>query len=231
MRAGSWRPDAVSGEDTRLHAAIVAAIVDQRLLPGTRLGEVEVAETYGSTRRHVERALLRLECDGLVVRRRNCGVAVASPDQAQARELFQLRRMVEESVVRELARHVTRGALVPLRANLKAEAQARAAGQAREAVKLSGEFHMLLAQATGNREAAAMVGRMVVQTSLVTQLYGNADALACWNDDHGDLLDLLLLGDQDGAARLMREHLDHVESALRLPQRRQRARLSGAAGA
>ena len=115
MRAGSWRPEAVSGEDTRLHAAIVAAIVDQRLLPGTRLGEVEVAETYGSTRRHVERALLRLECDGLVVRRRNCGVAVASPDQAQARELFQLRRMVEESVVRELARHVTRGALVPLR--------------------------------------------------------------------------------------------------------------------
>jgi DNA-binding GntR family transcriptional regulator len=207
-------------EDERLYEALLAAIADQRLPPGTRLGEVEVADTYGSTRRHVERALLRLACDGLAVRRRNSGAAVASPSAEEARSLFQLRRMVEEAVVRELSRHATRAALVPLRVNLKAEAEARRAGQVREAVKLSGEFHVLLAQATGNAEAARMVRRMVVQTSLVTQLYGNAEALACWHDDHGALADLLLQGDEDGAAALMLGHLRHVEGALRLPKPR-----------
>jgi DNA-binding GntR family transcriptional regulator len=218
----------MQSEDERLYEALIAAIVDQRLLPGTRLGEVEVADTYGSTRRHVERALLRLQCDGLVVRRRNSGAAVASPSAGQARDLFQLRRMVETAMAREVARHATRAALVPLRVNLKAEAEARARGQVREAVKLSGEFHLLLAQATGNSEAAAIVRRMVVQTSLVTRLFGNADALACWHDDHGALIELLLAGDGEGAAGLMHRHLAHVEAALRLPPARQYRGLRGA---
>lgn len=205
-------------EDERLHEALLAAIVDQRLAPGTRLAEVEVAAAYGSTRRHVERALLRLEVDGLVTRRRNCGVAVASPSGDTARELFRTRRMIEGAVVRELAGHATRAALMPLRINLRAEAEARSRGQTREAVKLSGDFHVLLARAAGSAETERVVRCLVVRTSLVTLLYGNADALACWNDDHGALLDLLLAGDADAAAALMSHHLEHVEGALRLPR-------------
>jgi DNA-binding GntR family transcriptional regulator len=207
----------VAREDERLYEALAEAIADQRLGPGTRLAEVEVAETYGSTRRHVERALLRLETDGLVTRRRHAGVTVATPSTEEARALFRTRRMVEGAVVRDLAADATRATLMPLRINLRAEADARDLGQTREAVRLSGAFHVLLAQATGSIEVALLVRRLVVRSALVTHLYGNREALACWNDDHGRLLDLLAAGEADAAAMLMQHHLAHVEQALRLP--------------
>lgn len=58
--------------------AIVRAVVEQRLPPGTRLGEDEIGATFGVSRTIVRAALRMLGRDAIVTMRPNRGAAVAS---------------------------------------------------------------------------------------------------------------------------------------------------------
>jgi DNA-binding GntR family transcriptional regulator len=86
----------------------------------------------------------------------------------------------------------------------------------RQAVRHSGRFHLLLAAASGNHDFEITVRRLLARTSLVVKLYGNADGLACWHNDHLALIRAIAAGEADEAAGLMRRHLGEIEATLRL---------------
>jgi DNA-binding GntR family transcriptional regulator len=208
--------------DEAVYRTLHAAIVDQRLPAGCRLTETALAELLVASRRHVDKALLRLTHERLVVMRRNAGAWVASPSFAEAREIYELRLIVEDAGVRRAC--VARRAehMGTLRANLVAETRARRLGEGREAVRLSGEFHVLLARLSGSEEIGRTIEQLVARTSLVTQLYANPDALRCWHHCHADLLRAVEQRREDQAAALMRDHLRALETALRIDRTRSR---------
>ncbi|MEC9431817.1 MAG: GntR family transcriptional regulator [Pseudomonadota bacterium] len=209
---------APSGPET-LHAALMEAIADQRLAPGDRLTETELAAIFGLSRRQVEKALVRLCVDGLATAEANRGVFVARPDAAEARDVFALRRLLEREATAAATRAAAAGdrALVPaLRAAMAAEHAARAAGDARQAVRRSGEFHSRIGDASGNRELAGLVRRLVARSALIVRLHRNEAAMSGWHDDHGRLVDLIAAGEAEAAGAEMVRHLEAVESALRL---------------
>lgn len=212
-------------EDEAIHGMLVDAICDQRLLPGTRLVELELAASLSTTRRHVERALIRLAHDGLVLLRPNRGACIAAPSTQQALDLFTLRRIVETGLVRALAAITTATRLAPLRRNLDAEHAARREGRSREAVRLSGAFHVLLAQAAAEAPGAALMQKLIAQTALVTRLYGNERGLDCWHDEHDGLLDALQNRDASTACARMEAHLEHLRQDLRIDPILRRRRL------
>ena len=213
--------DSISAPPTgpdALHAALIEAIADQRLTPGERLTETELAAIFGLSRRQVEKALVRLCADGLAEASPNRGVFVARPDAAEARDVFALRRLLEREATAAAARGAaTDPALIPaLRAALAAEYAARAAGDGRQAVRPSGEFHTRIGEASGNRELAGLVRRLVARSALIVQLHRNDAALSGWHADHDRLVDLIAAGEAEAAADEMVRHLQAVESALRL---------------
>ncbi|MEO1027334.1 MAG: GntR family transcriptional regulator, partial [Pseudomonadota bacterium] len=69
-------------------SAVTQAILDHNLVPGTKLGERELAEIFGSSRVIVRQALVELSDGGLVSLQRNRGafVAVRPQDVKQGRE-------------------------------------------------------------------------------------------------------------------------------------------------
>ena len=67
------RPQATTARE--VHAALLAAIVDQRLPPATKLGEEALVEVFNMSRRQVSTALDRLSWEGLVVRVANRGAS------------------------------------------------------------------------------------------------------------------------------------------------------------
>jgi DNA-binding GntR family transcriptional regulator len=83
-------------------------------------------------------------------------------------------------------------------------------------VRLSGEFHIILARLSQSRELERQVELLVARTSLVTQLYANPNALGCWHHQHDEFLNMLSRRDADRAAQLMVQHLQELESALRV---------------
>lgn len=208
------RPKVDDIEDVYAH--IFNSIVDQRLAPGTKLNEVMLAEIFDVGRRHIVQVLQRLSYDHLVTLHRNRGAFVAMPGKDEARAIFDARKVIEAEITRLVAQGATREKLVPLRRNVEAEAECRRNGQLREAIRLSGEFHILLGACAGNPILYAMVRQLVARTSLVVALYENQNTMMCWHDDHSIFLKFLEGNRINQAVSLMRKHLAHVEESLDL---------------
>ena len=85
-----------------IHQDIVRAILEQRLGPGTKLGEDEVGAIYGVSRTIVRAALQSLAHEGIVVIEKNRGAFVAHPTVQEAVEVFAARRLIEPAIT-ELA--------------------------------------------------------------------------------------------------------------------------------
>ncbi len=208
------RPKARTAED--VHGHLFEAIVDQRLPPGTKLTEQMLVETFGLGRRAIGEALQRLCWEGLAVAPPNRGVFVAAPSVAEARAIFAARQAIEGGTTEAVARRGDPADVAALAANLAEEHRLRRAGRVRDAIRLSGGFHTLVARLSGNPILEAQVKLLVARTSLVVALYENRSGLAGWHDCHGDLVELVRLKRHRAAVALMRRHLAELESDLRL---------------
>jgi DNA-binding GntR family transcriptional regulator len=208
----------VDGVDD-IYAQIFASIVDQRLPPGTKLNELMLCEIFNVGRRQIGQVLQRLAYDSLIALHPNRGAFVAMPDTDEARVIFDTRRVIEAEITRIVAARATREDLAPLRLNVEAEAESRRTGRLREAIRLSGEFHILLGNCARNPILYALVRQLVARTSLVVALYENQNTMMCWHDDHAVFIKLLETNRVNPAVALMRKHLAHVQQSLDLERR------------
>ncbi|PKO75202.1 MAG: GntR family transcriptional regulator, partial [Betaproteobacteria bacterium HGW-Betaproteobacteria-15] len=103
---------------------------------------------------------------------------------------------------------------------IRDEEAARAAGDMRRAIRLSGDFHLHIADHAGHATLGRILRELVSRTSLILMTYSTPhsqareDATACGCQEHRALLAALKLRDAREAARLMREHLERLESQL-----------------
>jgi DNA-binding GntR family transcriptional regulator len=193
---------------------IFASIVDQRLPPGTKLNELTLCEIFNIGRRQIAQVLNRLSYDRLVTLHVNRGAFVAAPEVAEARTIFEARKVIECEITRIVATDITREALNPLRRNVEEETAHRMHGRLREAIRSSGQFHILLGELVKNEILAGLVRQLVARTSLVVSLYENQSTMSCWHDDHGAFIRLLEAHRVAPAVSLMRKHLSDVEESL-----------------
>ncbi|PZX34496.1 putative transcriptional regulator, HTH GntR [Cupriavidus phytorum] len=91
----------------RAYQQLRAAIQAGQLSPGTRLREVELAESLGLSRTPVREALSRLESEGLVVNEPNRGMMVTQLDASMVSELYVMREVLEGTAAALAARHAT----------------------------------------------------------------------------------------------------------------------------
>ncbi|MBX3094672.1 MAG: GntR family transcriptional regulator [Cryobacterium sp.] len=84
----------------RAYAALRDEIIDWQLTPGTVLAEVEQAARLGVSRTPLREALARLTADGLVATQAGRGLMVTDVSADSIRQLFELRRALEEQAVR-----------------------------------------------------------------------------------------------------------------------------------
>lgn len=193
---------------------IMAAVVEHRLPPGTRLIEDRLARVFGVNRARVRPVLARLAHEGIVTLHPNRGAAVSEPTAEQAREVFELRRLLEPAIVRTVAAKADRGIEKRIEAHLRKEAEASARDDHRALIRLTGEFHLLLAELSGNALMLRMLRELETLTSLVIYLYESPNVPACRGNDHVDIAAAIVRGDGARAARLMLAHLDEVEGGL-----------------
>ena len=203
-----------------IHQRIYDAIVEHRLRPGTKLSEERVAELFAVSRTQVRGALQRLAVEQLVTLIPNRGAFVTTPSAEEAHDVLSVRRTLEPSGVARLIERIAAGkaptAVKQLRALVKREQQAHARGDRRQSVRLSGDFHVLLAELSGSSILARLMRELTPLTCLAILAFEAPTSVACPNDEHALLIDAIDDGDAEGAARLMTEHLNHIEKALNL---------------
>jgi DNA-binding GntR family transcriptional regulator len=215
-RRNSPDGELVCDRSDAVYSGLRRAIIEQVLMPGSKLPEDTIGETFGVSRTLVRSALARLAGEGLVEQVKNRGSFVASPSLAEAQQVFDVRRQLEGLVVERLA-----GALDPdqiKRLNAHVATERRLLGvEGPESIRLAGEFHILLAELTGNGLLARFVAEVVSRSSLILALYSRPHSSECGANEHAQIIAALVSGDAGTARRLMDHHLGAVQDRAFLP--------------
>ncbi len=198
---------------------IFKAVMEQRLAPKTKLSEARLCETFGVGRMRVRRALLLLSSQGIIELQSNRGAYVACPDKSEANDVFAARMLVEPPLVRQLAQNADDIDLAILTDHIAHEDAARAKKERTEIIRLSGEFHTKLAQATGNKFIFRMMRELVTRTSLIVGLFGSSENASCPDDEHSNILKAIQSRNPELAEELLISHLNHIQSGLDMDAR------------
>jgi DNA-binding GntR family transcriptional regulator len=199
--------------------SVTTAIVERRLMPGTRLVEQQIADVFEVSRTVVRQALNQLSRDRLVTLEPARGAFVSTPSIDEARQVFQVRRLIEGGMVRQLAGQITDRQVDQLRAHLRDERQAVARVDVSGRTRLLADFHVVLARLLGNEVLAQLIADLLSRSQLIALMYQSSHSAEHSQDEHVDIVDALARRDGRAAAKLMERHLEAVERNLRLDPR------------
>lgn len=200
----------------RIVQAITHAIAERRLMPGTKLTEQKLCEIFEVSRTLVRQALNQLSRDHLVTLEPARGAFVAKPTIEEAHHVFEVRTMLEGMVVRELCIHITPVQIRRLKSHLKAESKALREENVAERTRLLGDFHMVLANMHDNQVLREILSDLLLRSSLIALLYQTSQSAEESHAEHVQLVNALERRDAAAAARLMKQHLHHVERNFQL---------------
>lgn len=207
----------------RTCTGIVALIGRGRLVGGSALVEVELAERLGVARGTVREALGRLESRGLAVRARGRGLVVRRLDRKDVEDLYALREQLEGLAVRLAAERQANERPAPLaRARLSDERRLwKSLLRDRSYAAFSDAnraFHRTLIDASGNRHLPDVLDRtlMTLFASQFGPWIAPAD-VARAAAQHLEILDAVEAGDGAAAERAMRAHVrESAQTILRV---------------
>ena len=201
--------------DEHVYQRVFDAILEQRLAPGTKLNEEELAQIFSVSRTVIRKALIRLGHDGVVESRKNKGTTLASVTPQEARAVFEARRITEAAIVRLACRKMTPQDAESLRHLIDQELASQEAGDSGKALRLSGEFHFKIADIAGNPPLANFARNLVSRISLIVAQFEAPGAPLCkLQDEHKALVSAMESDDEALAESLMLEHIRHIEDKI-----------------
>ena len=208
--------DAQRGSTHRIVESITSAIVERRLMPGTKLSEQKLADIFKVSRTIVRQALNQLSRDRLVTLELARGAMVAKPSVQEARQVFELRTMLETTMVRQLCARITDLQIAELRTHLRLEREAVRRTDVSGRTRLLADFHVVLARMFGNEVLAESLVDLLSRSALISLMYQSSHSAEHSQDEHILIVDALEKRDARSAVRLMESHLANVERNLRL---------------
>ncbi|MCF7936887.1 MAG: GntR family transcriptional regulator [Synergistales bacterium] len=193
-----------STDQVRNH--IVRRILEGALSPGQRLPEDHIAAALECSRTPVREGLRRLERDGVVVFVPGGGVRLAAPTLQEMIDAYEVRTDLECMAVRKVGEHLT--PLIACRIRELTDPSAIAGGH--EFPDLDARFHLRIAEESGNAALRDTLELLLARTTVYRLLFGGSTSkdIAEICAEHAAVVEALEQADEEGAAALMRRHLE-----------------------
>ncbi|MEW2506860.1 GntR family transcriptional regulator [Amycolatopsis sp. CA-161197] len=196
--------------------ALRAALLAGDVVPGQRLVEAELAETFGVTRASMRAALIDLTAEGLVERipHRGARVRVVSIEEAVA--ITECRMVLEGLCAAKAAEKVTDDEIDSLR---ELAGRLRAAVDEGESMKyseLNRELHRTVREIAGQSVAAELLERLhgqIVRHQFRLAMRAGRPHVSL--PEHLAIIEAIARRDPDAAEQAARAHLRSVITALR----------------
>ncbi len=200
----------------RAYRALLEEIQSGTLAPGTVLGEVEQAARLGVSRTPLREALGRLIADGLVAQQSARVTVVTAVDASNIRELFEVRRALEETAARLAADRADHEVFAQL-----ARGFAGVSGTDLTAEAIDG-YYALIARFDAALDAAVANDYLIsalrtVRTHLVRVrrlARDNPHRLVASVAEHRTIADAIARGDADLAAHATHVHLHNALTSI-----------------
>ncbi len=194
-------------------ARMRAAILSGRFASGERLIERTLCDQLGVSRSVVREVIRILEAEGLVETMPNRGPMVATLDWPRARQIYDIRLLLEQSAAAACAQTADPATKTRLTQALHAIAAAFTTGQSLTLAQATTAFYEVIFRAAGHDIAWEIVQRLNGRISRLRALTlatkeRNVSGLARMTRIH----DAILAGDPQAAATAVRDHLTEASS-------------------
>ena len=203
---------------TRVRDALLTELLEQRIAPGQRLDEAELAHRFGVSRTPVREALKALAAQDLIELRPHAGAFAAEPNPRQLIEMFETMAELEAACASYAARRASGRQRDAMEEANRSCAHFADLGDATAFYAANHQFHEALRGAAGN-------GFLAEQTSALTRRLEPWRRSITWRTglmrqsvtEHEGIVAAISAGDSDAAGRRARAHLDTLrEDALLL---------------
>lgn len=199
----------------RIRLALADEITTGAIAPGTQLDEQHLGDRFGASRTPVREALRQLAASGLVEMRPRRGAVVAAMTAERVFEMFELSAEIEALCVRLAAWRMTPVERSMLRRIHEETASAVERGDIDDYDRLNWRFHDAIYEGTHNafivEQAQALRERMAAFRR--AQLRGEGRPTRS-RHEHADIVEAIMRGDGEEAAKLMRAHMFNAASSL-----------------
>ena len=197
------------------YAQLKQLIFDFALMPGDRCSESELAQRLHISRTPLRQALQRLEREGFLQVLPKIGWQVAPLDFDVFDELYDLRILIESHAARGLADALERPALASL-ADIWLAPPAERLADGAAVGRLDEQFHMLLVQASGNREMARVHREITERIRIIRRLdFTKPARVEATYDEHARILRAITRRRGDEAGRLLGAHIEQSKLEVR----------------
>ena len=201
------RPDPNGSLGEQVYRSLKEDILAARVGRDELLLEQVLADRYGVSKTPVREALRLLVHDGLLLVLPRKGYMVRPVGLQDVVEVFEMRRIIEPPLCAEAARRRTTEHVAQMRESVAIEREL--ADPSLDEMEQSLKLHRIIAAASGNTRAMAMVGSLLDEAArlpwLVPVLKPGPGRPGV--EEHVQVVDAIEAGDPDVASRTMAEHL------------------------
>lgn len=191
------------------------AILGFRFKPGERLVEREICELTGVSRTSLREALRQLESEGLVTIIPNRGSIVSIIDEAEARQIYELRALLEGFASRKFAERATNQQAHELQKALASFRDAVACERPHDLLAAKSDFYDLLMTGSGNMALEASLRNLHSRVNLL-----RATSMAQPGrtkksiSELEEIVDAIVARDPDRASRAAHRHVENAAKVV-----------------
>jgi DNA-binding GntR family transcriptional regulator len=210
VRAGNRTQQKPRPLKEQAYERLKAMILDETFPPGGFLSERQLSEVLGMSKTPIRAALERLESERLVTTSPQQGVVVREISLQEVADLFEVRIVLEEYVVRKIAGRLTLDQTRCLEANLAAQAAAVEHGDVDMSARLDTGLHLMLCDYLGNQEITRIMAgfRDKLHRLIVHILRRDTGRPLNSYGEHRAIVEAIVSGTADLAAARMTAHLE-----------------------
>lgn len=184
-------------------------ILSSRLVPGTELGEVALAKSFGVSRGPIREAMAQLASEGLVTTTPRRSAVVTHLSREEFVDAYQVREALETMASRLAVPRFTEADIAVLRELHERMLEQSQSGQVSEFFATNAEFHGIFVAESGNRKLQEMYARLIHQMgrylSRSLELRGSLAKSAA---EHSAILEAVEARDAERTARLLADHIE-----------------------
>lgn len=201
----------------RLREDILSGVYKEK----EELREVSIGEELGVSRTPVREALRQLELEGLVKIIPNKGAYVTGITQADVRDIYKIRSMLEGLCARWATGHITEEQMTELEEIiLLSEFHLKKAGECADQVSvLDGRFHKVLYEASNSRIMEHVLSDFHKYVKMARRLsVGSKSRAEKSVEEHRSILEAIKRKDADMAEKLANQHIMNVMANLHIEE-------------
>ena len=185
-------------------------IYTRELVPGQKIAYRDLAEKLHLSPTPIIQALKRLELLGFVTHEPNRGFCMTPFSIKEIEEIYEMRELIEPSLIRATVQNLNKEALVKLKAALDAHLSADREVYLKERLFKNREFHLTLASLSG-KETQIRILEDLFDILFLKYSHLPRTSLQATDQEHQQIYDSVAVRSVEKAQTVLKNHVTNVK--------------------